>query len=76
MFNHYRHPRQHGETFSGDILKYIFFKENCRISIQISLKFVPKGLINGGAPNKRQAITRTNADAVRWHMYATLGGNG
>ena len=36
-------PRQ---TFLDDILKCIFLKENTRISIKMSLKFVPKVRIN------------------------------
>ena len=32
--------------FSDNIFKWIFLNENIWISIKISLKFVPKGLIN------------------------------
>ena len=39
-------PRQNGRHFPDDILKCIFFNENVRIAIEISLKFVPKGPIN------------------------------
>ena len=39
-------PRQHGRHFPDDIFKYIFLNENVWILIKISLKFVPKGLIN------------------------------
>ena len=39
-------PRQNGRHFPDDILKWIFFNENVWISIEISLKFVPKGQIN------------------------------
>ena len=39
-------PRQNGRHFTDDTLKRIFMNENARISINISLKFVPKGLIN------------------------------
>ena len=39
-------PRQNGRHFPDDILKWIFFNENVWISIEISLKFVPKGDIN------------------------------
>ena len=38
-------PRQNGRHFPDDIFKCIFL-ENIWISIQISLKFVPKGPIN------------------------------
>ena len=39
-------PRQHGRLFADDTFKRIFLNENIRISTKISLKFVPKGLIN------------------------------
>ena len=39
-------PRQNRRHFADDIFKCIFLNENVWISINISLKFVPKGLIN------------------------------
>ena len=39
-------PRQNGRRFADDMFKRIFLNENIRISIKISLKFVPKGPIN------------------------------
>ena len=39
-------PRQNGHHFADDTFKSIFFNENVRIAIEISLKFVPKGAIN------------------------------
>ena len=39
-------PRQNGRLFSDDTFKRIFLNKNIRISIRISLKFFPKGLIN------------------------------
>ena len=39
-------PRQNGRRFADDTLKRIFLNENVRISIKISLKFVPTGPIN------------------------------
>ena len=39
-------PRQNGRLLADDIFKYIFLNENACISITISPKFVPKGLIN------------------------------
>ena len=39
-------PRQNGHHFPHDIYKCIFMNENKWISIKISLKFVPKDLIN------------------------------
>ena len=38
--------RQNGRRFADDTFKRIFLNENVRISIKISLKFVPKGPIN------------------------------
>ena len=39
-------PRQNGRRFADDTFKHIFLNKNVRISIKISLKFVPKGPIN------------------------------
>ena len=39
-------PRQNGRHFADDTFKPIFLNETIRILIKISLKFVPKGLIN------------------------------
>ena len=39
-------PSQNGRRFADDPFKCIFLNENVRISIKISLKFVPKGPIN------------------------------
>ena len=39
-------PKQNGRHFADDTFKRIFLNENVRISIKISLKFVPKGPIN------------------------------
>ena len=39
-------PRPNGRRFADDTFKRIFFNENVRISIKISLNFVPKGPIN------------------------------
>ena len=39
-------PRQNGRLFADDTFKRIFLNENIIISIKISLKFVPKGLID------------------------------
>ena len=38
-------PRQNGRHFPDDTFKRIFLNDNVRISIKISLKFVPKGPI-------------------------------
>ena len=45
MYNTLR-PRQNGRHFPDDIFKWIFLNENVWISINISLKFVPRGPIN------------------------------
>ena len=45
LFNTLR-PRQNGRLFTDDTFKRIFLNENIWISIKISLKFIPKGLIN------------------------------
>ena len=39
-------PRQNGRHFADDTFKRIFLNENVRISIKISLKFVPNGPID------------------------------
>ena len=39
-------PRQNGRHFPDDIFKWIFLNENVWISINISMKFVPRGQIN------------------------------
>ena len=39
-------PRQNGRHFPDDIFKWIFLNENVWISIEIPVKFVPKGQIN------------------------------
>ena len=39
-------PRQNGRRFADDTFKRIFLNEGVRLSINISLKFVPQGPIN------------------------------
>ena len=39
-------PKQNGRHFTDDVFKYIFLNEKFGISIQTSLKFVPKGPID------------------------------
>ena len=39
-------PKQNGRCFADNTFKCIFLNETVRISIKISLKFVPKGPIN------------------------------
>ena len=45
VFNTLR-PRQNGRHFADDTFNRIFVNENVKISINFSLKFVPKGPIN------------------------------
>ena len=42
-------PRQNGRRFADDTFKRIFLNENVRISIKISLRFVPKGPVNNNS---------------------------
>ena len=63
-------PGQDGRHFADDTFKRIFLNENIRISVKISLKFVPKSPMdnipalifsdNGLAPTRRQAIIYSN----------------
>ena len=56
-------PRQNGRHFADDTFKRIFLNENVCISINISLKFVPKVPINNiPALVEREAIIWTNDD--------------
>ena len=73
-------PGQNGHHFADNLFKLIFVNENVRISIQISLKFVPKDPINSkSALVKVMAWRRTGdkplpepmlpqfIDAYIWH---------
>ena len=71
-------PRQNGCHFLADIFKSILLNKNIKISIQFSLKFNPKGLIDNKSALVQvmawhQAISWTNADPVHQRMYAALG---
>ena len=46
LFLNTNKARQNGCRFADDILKCIFLNENARISLKISLKFVPQVRIN------------------------------
>ena len=39
-------PRQDGRHFPDNIFKCIFLNENLWILIKVSLKFIPRGLVN------------------------------
>ena len=61
-------PRQNGQHFADNIFKRMFFNGNFWILLKISLKFVPKGLINSSIgsdndspPSRRQGIIWSNA---------------
>ena len=73
-------PEQNGRHFTDDTFKRIFVNENVRISIEISLKLVPRGLIdNNSALVQVMAWRRTGdkplpepiltqfTDAYMWH---------
>ena len=50
------------QHFADDIFKRIFFNENVRISIKISLKFVPTGPINNIPPLAQIMAWRRSGD--------------
>ena len=74
-------PRQNGRRFADDTFKRIFLNENVRISIKISLKFVPKGPINNNPALVQKMAWRRSGDKplsepiVYWRIYASLGLN-
>ena len=72
-------------NLADDNFKCILLNENDRYPNRIALTFVPRspidnkfsiGIGNGLAQKRRQTITWTNADLVRWRIYAALGGDG
>ena len=73
---HTLRPRQHGRHFADDTFKRIFLNENVIIAIKISLKFVPKGLINN-IPALVQATSHYLKQwwLIYWRIYAPLGLN-
>ena len=76
-------PKQNGRHFADDTFKCIFMNENVRISINISLKFVPKGLINNIPPLVQIMACTDQATSHylnQWRLvyrrtYASLGLN-
>ena len=75
--------RQDGRHFPGDIFKCTFLNEAVQISIQISLKFVPKGPINN-IPALAQIMAWRQPGAeplsepmmvIYWCIYASLSLN-
>ena len=65
-------PRQNGRHFADDTFKPIFLNENFRISIKISLKFVPKVPINN-IPSLVQINHLKQCRVDHWRIYASLG---
>ena len=55
-------PRQNDRHFADGIFKCIFLNENVRISMTISLEFVPKGLINNNPAMVRTMAWRRSGD--------------
>ena len=51
------------------------FEFHCSLFLRDRWQKVSNGSGNGLAPNRWQAITRTNADQVPWRIYAALGGD-
>ena len=69
-------------TQADNIFICIFLNENDSDSIfteicsqESNWQKASIGSGNGLAPNRRQAITWTNADPVHWRTYAALGGD-
>ena len=72
MFNTLR-PRQNGRRVADDTFKHIFLNENARISIEISLKFVPKSPINNNpALVQKMACRRSGDKPLSWPMMVSL----
>ena len=76
-------PRQNGRHLKDDMSKCIFLKENVWIPIEISLKIVPKGLINNNpALFQIMAWRRPVANPmgipilVRQHLYIESASSG
>ena len=78
LFNTLR-PRQNGRQIPDDIFKLFFLNENIGISINISLKFVSKGLIDNMAALVQIMAWRRPGDMpfylnqwwlVYWRIYA------
>ena len=68
-------PGQNGRHFAGDSFKYIFMNEKYFISMRISLKFVPEGLIdNRAAFVYVMAWHRTGWPSLPTHICGTKEG--
>ena len=72
-------PRQNGRHFTDDTFKHMVLNESARISIEISLKFVPESRINN-IPAMVQIMVPTRHYLNQWwldyrQIYASLGLN-
>ena len=66
-------PRQNGRRFADDTFKRIFLNENVKITIKISLKFVPNGPINNNlALVQIMACRRSGDKPLSEPMMASL----
>ena len=77
-------PGQNGRLFADDIFGRIHVNEKFCILIKKITEVCSYGsnwqqpsvgLDNGLAPNRRQAIIRTNADPTNWRLHAVLWGD-
>ena len=77
-------PGQNGRHFADDTYRRIFFNENVKSSIKISLKFVPKGPMNNIPALVQLMARRRPGDKplsepmmarLPTHIYASLGLN-
>ena len=73
-------PRQNGRRFADDTFKRIFLNDNVRISIKISLKFVPKGPVKNIPALVQKMAWRRSGDkplfepmmvSLLTHIYVT-----
>ena len=74
------HPPLTKWHFTDNISKCIFMNENFCILIWISLRFVPKGLIDNNSALIQvmvwwQTVDKPLPDPVHWRRYAALGGD-
>ena len=69
------HPPDIMAAISQTIYSWIFCEWKV-YSYESNWQWSSIGLDNGLAPNRRQAIIRTNADPIHWRIYVALGGRG
>ena len=61
-------------NLADSIFKCIFINEKFCISIQISLKFVPRGPVDNRPALVQVMAWRQTGDQIHWCLYAALGG--